>query len=68
MRLCQRSHYSAVSGPANFAAAQTALPLGFSFTDGGAGNGNSSMALPANPANGQSFDFNPSDTEPSDEV
>jgi cell division protease FtsH len=45
--------------------------LALAAADGGAGNGNSSMALPANPANpanGQSFGFNPSDTEPSDEV
>jgi outer membrane receptor protein involved in Fe transport len=32
------NYYSAISGPANFAAAQTALPVGFSFSDGGAGN------------------------------
>jgi hypothetical protein len=32
------NYYSAVTGPTNFAAAQTALPLGFSFSDGGAGN------------------------------
>jgi hypothetical protein len=32
------NYYSAITGPANFAAAQAALPVGFSFSDGGAGN------------------------------
>lgn len=32
------NYYSAITGPASFAAAQTALPVGFSFSDGGAGN------------------------------
>lgn len=32
------NYYSAITEPASFAAAQTALPLGFSFSDGGAGN------------------------------
>jgi hypothetical protein len=32
------NYYSAITGPTNFAAAQTALPVGFSFSDGGAGN------------------------------
>ncbi len=32
------NYYSAVTGPANFAVAQAGLPVGFSFTDGGAGN------------------------------
>jgi len=30
--------YSAITGPQSFTAAQTALPVGFSFSDGGAGN------------------------------
>jgi len=32
------NYYSAVTGPTSFTAAQTALPVGFSFSDGGAGN------------------------------
>jgi len=32
------NYYSAVTGPRSFSAAQTALPVGFSFSDGGAGN------------------------------
>ena len=32
------NYYSAITGPPSFAAAQTALPVGFSFSDGGAGN------------------------------
>ncbi|SFS13862.1 TonB-dependent Receptor Plug Domain [Granulicella pectinivorans] len=32
------NYYSAVTGPTDFAAAQTLLPLAFSFSDGGAGN------------------------------
>jgi len=33
------SWYSIISGPADFAAAQTALPVGFSISEGGASNG-----------------------------
>ncbi len=32
------NYYSAITGPSNFAAAEAALPVGFSFSDGGAGN------------------------------
>ncbi len=32
------NYYSAIGGPTSFTAAQTALPVGFSFSDGGAGN------------------------------
>ena len=32
------NYYSAVTGPQSFSAAQAALPVGFSFSDGGAGN------------------------------
>ena len=37
--------------------------LALAAADGGTGSGNGNMALPAN---GQSFGFTPSDTEPSD--
>ena len=46
------NYYSAIFGPTNFTAAQTALPLGFSFTDGGAGN-NGFQALAATVPNGR---------------
>jgi len=32
------NYYSAITGPTNFTAAESALPVGFSFSDGGAGN------------------------------
>lgn len=46
------NYYSVITGPGNFAAAQTALPLGFSFSDGGAGN-NGFQALGATVPNGR---------------
>lgn len=46
------NYYSTIFGPTNFAASQTELPLGFSFTDGGAGN-NGFQALAATVPNGR---------------
>jgi hypothetical protein len=46
------NYYSAITGPANFTQAQAALPLGFSFTDGGAGN-NGFQAIAASVPNGR---------------
>jgi hypothetical protein len=46
------NYYSAVFGVNDFAAAQAALPLGFSFSDGGAGN-NGFQALGATLPNGR---------------
>jgi hypothetical protein len=46
------NYYSAIFGSPNFAAAQKALPVGFSFTDGGAGN-NGFQAVGATLPNGR---------------
>jgi len=46
------NYYSAVTGPRDFAAAQAALPLAFSFSDGGAGN-NGLQATDASLPNGR---------------
>jgi hypothetical protein len=43
------NYYSAVTGPHSFSAAETALPLGFSFSDGGAGNAGFQAIAAVNP-------------------